>query len=146
MERFNLRKYLGKIGDRKKISFIKEQRQPCKSINCPSCGEAIKFYHYSGMGGLAPHFYCDTCSNVLFREKDRLKLRQNEPSEELLNEIAKDLPKCICGGQFRAGANTKCPHCRKEVPHQGNPVQRLTDPYVIQLEGAYLLKPRDDAS
>jgi hypothetical protein len=98
------------------------------------------------MGDLSPHFYCDSCSNILFRENDQKKLNKNDHTEELLNEITKDLPKCLCGGQFKAGANPKCPHCKKEIKHQSNPLQRLSDPYAIQVKGAYLLKPKGSGS
>jgi hypothetical protein len=125
------------------MEYIQEKRKPCASTNCPHCNRIIKYYHYSGMGDLAPHFYCDSCSNIFYRESDRVKIYGKDLTEELLFEIIKDLPKCICGGQFKAGANPKCPHCKKELKHQDNPIQRLGDPYAIQLEGAYLLQPKD---
>ena len=126
------------------MKFTLDTRQCPKSTHCPHCNEVIEFYHYSGMGNLAPHFYCDSCSNIFFREKDRMILNNNEPTEEILNEITKDLPKCICGGQFKAGANPKCPHCKKEIEHSSSQVQRLSDPCAIQIKGAYLLRPIGD--
>jgi hypothetical protein len=123
------------------MKYKRTKQRPCSVINCPHCNGRIEFYYYSGMGGLAPHFYCDSCSNILFRDEDRKKLYGNKPSKELLEEITKDLPNCICGGRFKAGANPKCHHCKKEIKHKSNPVQRLNDPYVIQNKGAYLLEP-----
>ena len=117
------------------------QRTPCNSINCPHCNAVVEFYHYSGMGDLAPHFYCDSCSNLFFREEDRLKIRNRDITEKLLNELRESLPACPCGGQFSPDASPKCPHCNTEIKHQKTPLERLTDSYAIQLKGARLLKP-----
>jgi len=122
------------------MEFESFTRTPCKTISCPHCRHAIEFYHYSGMGGLAPHFYCDTCSNILFREEDHHKIRDREITMDLLDELSEDLPACPCGGQFRSEASPKCPHCKREIKHRDNPQRRLTDPYAIQIKGAHLLK------
>jgi len=116
-------------------------REPTRKVACPHCSGLIEFYYYSGMGDLAPHFYCDTCSNILFREKDRQRIRGQEISEDLLQEFTEDLPECTCGGQFRPETNPKCPHCKREIKHQDNAIKRLRDPYAIQVKGACLLKP-----
>ena len=55
--------------------------------------------------------------------------------------IAKDLPGCPCGGEFKAGSNPKCPHCGREIEHKDDPLVRLNDPFAIQIKGALLLKP-----
>jgi hypothetical protein len=123
------------------MEFEAIKRAPFKSMNCQHCKGIVEFYHYSGMGDLAPHFYCDSCSNILFREEDSKKLYNCELTEELFDEITKDLPACTCGGKFRAEANPKCPHCKQEIKHQDSPLNRLRDPYAIQLKDAYLLKP-----
>ena len=118
------------------------KKNPCKQVKCLHCRETVDFYHYSGMGDLAPHFYCDTCSNILFRESYRQEIRDNEITEELLEKISMELPKCLCGGQFRVDSNPMCPHCGKEIAHQKNPLTRLKDPFAIQIKGALLLKPK----
>jgi hypothetical protein len=128
------------------MKFKREKRESVKSISCPHCDGIIEYYNYSGMGDLAPHFYCDLCSNIFFRESDRTKIYGKDLTEELLSEITEDLPRCICGGQFKAGANPKCPHCKKDLDHKHNPVQRLADTYVIQVKGAYLLQPEGNSS
>ena len=125
-----------------RVKFEVIEREPCKSINCPHCNGVVEFYHYSGMGDLVPHFYCDTCSNILFREEDHHKIRDREISTELLNELSENLPACPCGGQFNSEASPKCPHCKREVKHQEAPLKMLTDPYAIQIKGASLLKPK----
>ena len=124
-----------------RVKFEAIKREPCKSMNCPHCNGVVEFYHYSGMGDLAPHFYCDSCSNILFREEDSRKLCNYELTEDLFDEITKDLPACTCGGQFRAETNPKCPHCGQEIKHHDSSLNRLRDPYAIQLKDAYLLKP-----
>lgn len=115
-----------------------ESRETTQSMNCPSCQAEVMFYSYSGMGDVCPHFYCDTCSNVYHNYRHNDLLRERGESEELLAELQKELPKCPCGGQFKAGTNPKCPSCGVEIPAQANPVQRLSDPYAIQLKEAAL--------
>jgi hypothetical protein len=124
------------------MKFESFSREPCKSINCPHCKGVVEFYHYSGMGDLVPHFYCDTCSNILFREEDHHKIRNREITVALLNELSDSLPACPCGGQFSPEASPKCPHCKLEIKHQETPLKKLTDPYAIQIKGASLLKPK----
>jgi hypothetical protein len=124
------------------MKFESFSREPCKSINCPHCKDVVEFYHYSGMGDLVPHFYCDTCSNILFREGDHHKIRNREITMALLNELSEDLPACPCGGQFSPEASPKCPHCKQEIKHQETALKKLTDPYAIQIKGASLLKPK----
>ena len=123
------------------MKFESFSREPCKSINCPHCKGVVEFYHYSGMGDLVPHFYCDTCSNILFREEDHHKIRNREITVALFNELSEKLPACPCGGQFSPEASPKCPHCKRDIKHQETPLKRLTDPYAIQIKGASLLKP-----
>ena len=124
-----------------RVKFEVINREPCKSINCPHCKGVVEFYHYSGMGDLVPHFYCNTCSNILFREEDHHKIRNREITVALLNELSEKLPACPCGGQFSPEASPKCPHCKRDIKHQETPLKRLTDPYAIQIKGASLLKP-----
>ena len=84
-----------------------------------------------------PHFYCDTCSNAFYRAEDK-DLAWNERNETVVKTLAETLPFCPCGGRFRPGANPKCPSCRADFSHQHDPVQRLTDPCVIVMDGACL--------
>jgi len=115
-----------------------ESREATHATVCPHCHAEIKFYAYSGMGDICPHFYCDSCSNVYHNHRHNELLRKRGESEELLAEVQAQLPECPCGGRFRAGASPKCPSCGAEMPHQSNPLRRLSDPYAIQLEGASL--------
>lgn len=110
------------------------------TVECPSCNKTIRYMRYSGMADLMPHFYCNRCSNILLRECDRKLLDENNPSEGLLEQIASTLPCCPCGGRFAPGSNPKCPYCNVGFPHDHNPITRLTDPYVIKLEGAELIR------
>lgn len=115
-----------------------EPIEPSSETDCPSCGKTVKFYSFRGMGDMAPHFYCNKCSNVIFRESDRELLYTNEPNAQLLQTIVATLPTCKCGGKFEPNQNPKCPHCGSEMAHQSNAIARLTDPYAIIVEGAYL--------
>lgn len=82
-----------------------------------------------------PHFYCDTCSNA-YQCKEDQALAWDQENEEVLQTIAERLPDCPCGGHFKPGANPKCPKCGLEFTHQHDPVERLSDPHVIVIDGA----------
>ncbi|AEG92492.1 conserved hypothetical protein [Ramlibacter tataouinensis TTB310] len=116
---------------------------PCVgNMKCLACERVTPAWQSSGMGESFPHFYCDTCSSVIHREQDKELVDPVEPSQQLLDQIATALPNCPCGGRFRPGANPKCPHCRAEYKHPWSPVQRLTLPHVILLDGACLIRDR----
>ena len=108
--------------------------------NCPFCNLKFRYMRYSGMSQLFPHFYCNTCSSVIHRKSDFDKVMRQGESEELLLEISKSLPNCPCGGQFSSGSNFKCPHCKKEISNLYSNVSRLTDPFMILIKDAKILK------
>ena len=105
------------------------------TLRCPACGYVARAWKSSGMSECRPHFYCDHCSNAIFREEDQ-SLSWNEQNAEVLATIASTLPSCPCGGRFVPGANPKCPRCGAAFTHQADPVKRLSDPHVILLDGA----------
>jgi hypothetical protein len=88
------------------------------------------------MSDACPHFYCDRCSNVILRERDRELLARQGKSQTVLDTIAATLPACPCGGRFAPGANPKCPRCGQPSSNVWTPVDRLTDPNMIVLDGA----------
>ncbi|MCV3765996.1 hypothetical protein OCK01_10400 [Rhizobium sp. TRM95796] len=104
-------------------------------LRCDSCKTDTPVWRSSGMSQSCPHFYCSDCSNVILRLKDQ-KISWNDDSPEILERIASTLPECECGGWFTPGANPKCPNCRCEFKHQSSPLERLSDPYMILLDGA----------
>ncbi len=116
-------------------NFITKRKYPYKET-CPICNYDFRFMRYSGMSLSYPHFYCDSCSNVILRKSDFEKVMRNDISEDLLRDIVQSLPKCSCGGKFSSGNNPKCPHCKNEIRHQDTAINRLTDPYLIVMEGA----------
>lgn len=111
-------------------------------IKCAACGYETPAWQSSGMSDNYPHFYCDSCSNVIHRESDKESVYKSELTQELLDNISASLPSCPCGGKFRPGMNPKCPKCHTEFPIQSEPVQRLTDPHMILLDGACLIRDR----
>lgn len=105
------------------------------TMQCPKCSEVTTAWQSSGMSQCFPHFYCNSCSNVIHRKKDQA-LVWNTKSQEILEQIAADLPNCSCGGHFAPGTNPKCGHCGADFTHQNDPVARLSDPHMIVVDGA----------
>jgi hypothetical protein len=125
-------------------TLVKAERyEPVDSIQCPACRQTLRFYHFSGMGDLNPHFYCTDCSNVYFRESDAARVRQESPSAELLQSISATLPSCPCGGRFLPDQHPKCPHCNTAIRNRLDAVERLSDAHAVLLENAVLF--REDA-
>jgi hypothetical protein len=87
------------------------------------------------MSDCFPHFYCDSCSNVIQRDADK-ELVWHEATQELADRIAATLPDCPCGGRFRPGADPKCRGCDAPLSHRDDPVKRLHDPHMIVIDGA----------
>lgn len=108
----------------------------------PKCGKETPAWQSSGMSDSCPHFFCDTCSNVIHREQDHALLYENEINQELLDRIAATLPDCPCGGRFVPGANPKCPSCKTEYVHQWDAVKRLNVPFMPILDGSCLIRDR----
>ena len=106
-------------------------------FECPNCNRIVLAWQSSGMSMSYPHFYCDKCSNVICRKSDQnlLKIKNND---EILDRIVSTLPNCQCGGQFKEGENPKCPNCTFVFEHGGDPVYRLTYPFLILIDGAVL--------
>jgi len=106
------------------------------SLACGSCHSETKAWRTSGMSESSPHFYCTRCSNVILRRKDQDQLRREGASEDLLRQIAADLPLCPCGGRFAPGGNPKCPMCGREFADERTPLLRLNEPRMVVVNGA----------
>ncbi len=91
-----------------------------------------------------PHFYCNACSNVLWREQDHDILRNEQVDfEAAMPGIVASLPRCKCGGQFTLDAGPKCRRCGYEFKQQiANLELRATEPHAILIEGAEMLTER----
>src|ERR1700683_2219998 len=114
-------------------SRVEEKRPHTSYIKCPKCAASIEYWSTSGMSECYPHFYCDTCSNVLYRHQDHLILR-DEKSDVLaaIPLVIKSLPKCKCGGQFTLEAEPKCPSCGHELRRTSTSLElRAIDPFAI---------------
>lgn len=105
-------------------------------VQCPSCGVTTHSWQSSGMSDICPHFYCDVCSNVLHRAQDYERVYVSGASHEVLAAIAGTLPGCPCGGHFKVDTSPKCPACRFVFAHQDSPLKRLSNPYMLVLDGA----------
>jgi hypothetical protein len=72
------------------------------------------------------------CNSKGFRQK----IVWSDKSQEALDNIAKTLPKCICGGQFAPNCGPKCKHCNTQIPIVKDAVEYLHNPNMIVVDGA----------
>ncbi|HFJ2984745.1 TPA: hypothetical protein ACGTZM_005617, partial [Klebsiella pneumoniae] len=54
----------------------------------PKCGKETPAWQSSGMSDSCPHFFCDTCSNVIHREQDHALLYENGHCCKVSDEAA----------------------------------------------------------
>jgi hypothetical protein len=119
-------------------STIEDKRPYTSQMKCPKCAASIEYWHTSGMSDCYPHFYCDTCSNVLWRKQDYETIRPDHVDVgRVLSQIIASLPKCKCGGHFTLDAGPKCPTCGYEFKQQvANAELRATQPHDVLIQGA----------
>jgi len=106
------------------------------SAICLFCKFKFKFMRHSSMSLLYPHFYCDSCSKVIFRRSDFDKLMVHDKTPWLVEEIVKTLPPCRCGGSFTSKACPKCPKCKCELSCCNNELDCLSNLYLVVISGA----------
>ena len=111
-------------------------------MHCPKCAKVTPAWQSSGMSNCFPHFYCNTCSNVIHRTCDQ-ELVWESKTAELVEQIAGTLPNCPCGGRFAPDNNPKCAHCNTEMKHQNDVVTRLHDPRMIVVDGACVFTDKE---
>ena len=112
-------------------------------LKCNSCDGLTPAWRSSGMSECFPHFFCDTCSNVIHRDADK-RIVWHEKSQQILDNIAQTLPKCSCGGQFAPKCGPKCKHCNAEIPIVSNAVDYLHCPNMVVIDGACAYSDRRD--
>jgi hypothetical protein len=119
-------------------SRIEDRRPYTSQMKCPKCAAGIEYWHTSGMSECYPHFYCDTCSNVLWRKRDYEIIRPDDADvEQAMSRILASLPGCKCGGRFTLDAGPKCPACGYEFKQSVASVElRATEPHAILIQGA----------
>ena len=121
-------------------STVADKRPYTHQTPCPDCGHSIEFWWTSGMSGCFPHFFCDTCSSVIWRRQDQDLLLNPAMDEEFaLKRIAESLPTCKCGGQFKPGVGPRCPKCKHEFKREGPLTYQARSPNMILIEGAEML-------
>ena len=121
----------------KNIKVIEYDRslQWVGDVHCPNCDGLTPAWISSEMSSSFPHFFCDTCSNVIHREADQA-LVWDEKSQELLDQIAATLPDCICGGKFAPNCGPICSHCNEQVPLVTDAVDYLHNSIMVVVDGA----------
>ena len=122
-------------------SRVEDKRPYTSQMKCPHCASPVEYWHTSGMSECYPHFYCNTCSNVLWREQDQKIIRNEEVDVgEAIPKIVASLPRCGCGGKFTLDAGPKCPRCGHEFKQQIASLElRATEPHAILVAGAEML-------
>lgn len=125
-------------------SRVEEKRPYTSHMKCPQCAAAIEYWVTSGMSECYPHFYCSTCSNVLWREQDHDIIRPDQVDViQAMPAIIASLPQCKCGGRFTLDAGPKCPTCGYEFKQQiANIELRSFEPHAILIAGAEMLTER----
>lgn len=118
-----------------KIVEYKRSLKWVGDVSCPSCNGLTPAWRSSGMSNCFPHFFCDSCSNVIHRQSDQ-DLVWHDKSQELLDKIAETLPSCDCGGRFAPNGGPKCSHCKAEIPIVADPIAYLHNPNMIVVDGA----------
>ena len=128
--------------------IIIDEVRPGWALNCPSCGQEVRYTVLNLSGGREPFLYCDSSSDFVLRDED-IELvvdRAGEvatPTIEHLGSVYDDLESildaCPAGGSFRRWANARCPHCNQVFPYnsglQSEDV-RYMESRVIWIEGA----------
>lgn len=106
-----------------------------RDLKCESCEGLTPAWRSSAMSECFPHFFCNTCSNVIHRDADK-KIVRYEKSQKVLDNISKTLPMCSCGGQFTPKCGPKCKHCNAEIPIVSDAVEYLHNPNMVVIDGA----------
>lgn len=129
---------------------VQTVQQPCKEVACPSCKSIIRYSLLHLPHIPQPFMYCDTCSNVLYRQSDQEALYDVLPPTgntesaalKFYEELERTAPPCPCGGHFRLWSNVKCPSCRFEIPYNKGVKDtsvRINDAIVVVIDGAFVL-------
>jgi endogenous inhibitor of DNA gyrase (YacG/DUF329 family) len=122
-------------------------------LQCPSCGNDIRYTLITHLELPVPFFYADNCNDVLLRKQDQRRVEQlyaeygdQEPPDSALaslwNSILSNAPEASCGGKFGFWSNVKCPVCGKEFPYaQGtrNVRFRVFESKVVLIDGATII-------
>ena len=109
-------------------------------LKCPNCKTLSSAWRSSGISECRPHFYCNSCSNVLVRDADKEIIYELGATQRAADKIKPTLPRCDCGDNFKLGANPKCPNCKCEFKNKNSIVGRLNDPHVFMLDGAIMYR------
>lgn len=123
------------------------------TIDCPACGQPIKYTLLLNPRPPVPFFYSSTGNDVLLRRSDERKVddlsaRQSlesvpiEELEALWLSILDDAPDAPSGGRFALWANVKCTTCGKEVPYNKGVRDlslRIFEPRIVVVDGAMVI-------
>jgi hypothetical protein len=114
---------------------------PARIIDCPTCGEKVKFTNISGMSGRHVHFYALDSNDIIMREEwsDKLEelISSKSSDAEIENYFSKELLRLRPEKRYSIWANVKCPNCNTEFPYRfvGNLKARLQDLAIILIDG-----------
>jgi len=126
------------------VEYDRAANQWVGDLHCPFCDGLTPGWRSSGMSDCFPHFFCNSCSNVIHRHQDQVLVYNNEKSIELLNQIASTLPNCPCGGMFSPNSGPNCSHCDKQIPLVADAVAYLHNPNMVVVDGACAYSDRSE--
>jgi predicted RNA-binding Zn-ribbon protein involved in translation (DUF1610 family) len=130
--------------------IISEERHGW-ALNCPSCGETIRYTILNVVGGNDLFLYSEKSSNFVLRSED-CELAKNISDRiallQLYRKIEKSLPATESGRQFKLERNVCCPKCGSEFPYQYAPDSdgRLYENKIIWIEGAVAFRGVNEPS
>ena len=84
---------------------------------CDKCHRAFAYYLVHNGFNESCYAYCSQCSMTALIDtnyEDRTA-EGFPPHRSITSEAERYLAPCVCGGEFKAGAAPRCPHCEKEL-------------------------------
>lgn len=82
---------------------------------CAECGRSFPYYMIHNGFNESAYAYCSSCGMTAILDtgyRDRPGIPRHSSIEA---DGERRLALCVCGGEFRAGASPRCPHCGVEL-------------------------------
>lgn len=84
--------------------------------DCEHCKKQFAYYLIHNGFNESAYAYCNTCGVTALLDGWKVpKGIHMVPHQSITPEIEPHLASCQCGGNFRAGASPRCPHCQQPL-------------------------------